>query len=67
MADVMVKVISANDIKNGSATIHVDKFGTSQQLDVSSPNVSGINQAPNPSGALSKYTNRFDDITYYTT
>lgn len=59
MADVIQKIISGNDIKNGSAVITADKRGNYQSI---TPDILE-NQSLTVTEA--KYTTRFDDPSYY--
>lgn len=61
MPDVIQKVISANDYKNGSVVVSVDKLGvvTNHTID---PKINQTWQIPMESGILD---NRFDDVRYY--
>lgn len=59
--DVVVPVISANTVKNGSMVVLVFETGLVSKRD---PDFNHINI---PSGELeTKYCDRFDDIRYYT-
>ena len=60
MADVAQKCIAVNDVKNNSRINWLTKDGIYQSEQ------RGINRYADPSDLDTKYTNRFDDITYYT-
>lgn len=60
-ADVIQLAVSGQPINNGNAVVGVDKLGNEHIL--SAP----INQVTSESDTHSKYDNRFDDTTYYTT
>jgi hypothetical protein len=53
MADVIQKVISANDIVQGAAVVAADKFGNYQNVDPQ------ITKAVNTDDVETKYTERF--------
>lgn len=59
MADVVQKAITANDIKQGSATVFVNKQGGSKILPPDK------NKAPTLAEVEADLTNRFDNPKYY--
>jgi hypothetical protein len=61
MADVVQKIISGNDIQQGSAVSHVTKTGNVHSL------LPDITNAISITDTEAKWTNRFDDIDYYGT
>jgi len=61
MADVLQKVIGANDIKNGTAVVSIDKLGVITNHIVNTTN-NQTTQVILQSGILDT---RFDDIGYY--
>ena len=61
MADVLQKVIGANDIKNGTAVVSIDKLGVITNHIVDTTN-NQTTQVILQSGILDT---RFDDIGYY--
>jgi hypothetical protein len=61
MPDVIQKVISANDYKNGSVVVSVDKLGVVTNHTIN-PKINQTSQIPTQSGILD---NRFDDVRYY--
>jgi pyrimidine operon attenuation protein/uracil phosphoribosyltransferase len=62
MADVLKKVITGNDFKNGTAVVSIDKLGvvTNHTLDTA---FNQISQITVQSGVLDS---RLDDVRYYT-
>lgn len=60
MADVVQKVITGNNIVQGSAVVGVDKTGHIESL------APTITSAISITAVENKYTNRFDDVNYYT-
>lgn len=60
MADVVQKVITANDVKNGGAIANVDKLGNIQ---VVYPEVLADT---NLTRTENKLATRYDDVSYYT-
>lgn len=61
-ADVMTKLIDANDVTSGNAVVYVDRSGNKQVLEPRLTNV----DLPNPSGFSDRFDNRFDEPRYYT-
>ena len=61
MADVVQKVISGNDIQQGSAVSHVTQTGNIHNL------LPDITNAISVSDAETKWTSRFDDTEFYGT
>ena len=61
MADVIEKVIQANDVHNAYAVTGVTKQGNIHTL---APD--DLSDTPDPSGFRASLENRFDDTTYYT-
>ena len=61
MADVLQKVIGANDIKNGTAVVSIDKLGVITNHIVDTTN-NQTSQVISQSGILDT---RFDDVGYY--
>lgn len=61
MADVLTKAITANDVNNGATVVQVDKLGNIQRI------IPQLNQNIDPSVIEALYTDRFDDLRYYTT
>ena len=59
MADVVQKAITANNLKNGSATVFVNKLGAAQVLDPDK------NKVPTLAEVEADLTNRFDNPNYY--
>lgn len=53
--DVAVKVISANDIKNGSVVTTVTRTGQYDSIDPK------VNKVSSPEALESKWTDRFDE------
>jgi hypothetical protein len=62
MADVLKKIIEANDFKNGTAVVSIDKFGNLDNHTVDTTN----NQVLNFSVQSGILDTRFDDVRYYT-
>ena len=60
--DIFTVVKSNQPIKNGSVIAGVDKQGTIQEINPDS----GKNHVPQSGAMENKYTNRWDDPTYYT-
>lgn len=61
--DVVTSLVSGVDFsKNGISVVYCSRTGLSQNNYPSSTYEAGINYAEYES----KYTNRFDDVTYYT-
>ena len=64
-ANDIQKVISGNDIKNGTILVHVDQAGVMYTLDTYvSTTTDGV---PVIDKLMTKYDGRLDDRTYYTT
>ena len=61
MADVFKKIITGNDLKNGSLVASVNKFGTITNH-VINPKINDDSVITNQSGVLDT---RFDDVKYY--
>jgi hypothetical protein len=61
MADVVQKIISGNDIQQGSAISHVTQTGNIHNV------VPNVTNAINISDAETKWTSRFDDTEFYGT
>lgn len=59
MADVVKKIKNSNNIKNGYATLGVDKSGN---IESRSPNST---ETPSLDAIETRYTNRLDDLGYY--
>lgn len=59
MSDVIQKIITANDVKNGSTVITADKRGNYQHI------VPDILENQSLTPVESKYSVRFDDVNYY--
>lgn len=62
MADVLQKVIAANDFKNGTAVVSIDSLGNIANHIVNTP-YNQTSSIPVQSGILDT---RFDDPRYYT-
>lgn len=62
MADVLRKAIDANDIKNGTAVVSIDKLGVVTNHIVNT-NFNKTSEVITQSGVLQT---RLDDIRYYT-
>ena len=60
MADVAVKVISANAVVNGGAVTGVDRSGNNHTV---APDIS---RGGDPSALDAKYDEKFDHVRYYT-
>ena len=59
MADAAQKAITSQIVKNGVATVYVNKFGVAQELQPKK------NKVPNLTSVDAKYDARFDDVRYY--
>lgn len=60
--DVVTNIISGNEIpKNATCIVYSQRTGESSKLDATYETSIGY------SALEAKYTNRFDDVTYYTT
>lgn len=62
MSDVITKCISDNDFNNGRAVVYTDKQGNNKTLDWSN-----CEEVIDSGSIISRYTNRFDDVSYYST
>lgn len=56
MADVIMKIINANPVRNNSSVSGANKFGDYQVIQ------NGVNENQSLTAIESKYTGRFDDI-----
>lgn len=62
MADVLKKVIDANDFKNGTAVVSIDKLGNIANHTVDTP----FNQTLTVTVQSGILDTRFDETRYYT-
>lgn len=60
MADVIQKIIEADNVQNGAFTITANKRGDSQSETLS------YSENTSLTAIEAKYTGRFDDSSYYT-
>ncbi len=62
MADVADKIISANNVRRGTVTVSVNGKSVLKDTTVTEENHDGGTAA----ALEARYTNKFDEITYYT-
>ena len=62
MADVLQKIISGNEYKNGTVIVSIDKLGIITNHTIA-PLYNSISQIPVQTGILDT---RFDEVRYYT-